>query len=66
MGVTTKEMAGESIVNNRANHLLKPLRTLLEVEALRTAGDQELLQRFAQSRDEAAFRVLVEKDWTPS
>src|SRR5262249_46499917 len=35
--------------------------TLLEVQRLREAGDRQLVEQYARSRDEAAFRVLAER-----
>jgi RNA polymerase sigma factor (sigma-70 family) len=43
------------------NGSLRSLLAVLEVQLLRGASDQELVRRFAQSRDEAAFRVIAER-----
>src|SRR5437773_10486654 len=51
----------ETMANKRLNGSLRSVLTLLEVQRLRDAADQELVRRFAQSRDEAAFRVIAER-----
>ncbi|HEX4612539.1 MAG TPA: sigma-70 family RNA polymerase sigma factor [Urbifossiella sp.] len=40
---------------------VRPLLTLIEVQALRGAADRDLLGRFAAANDEAAFRVIAER-----
>lgn len=49
------------MVKKSLNGSLRSVVTLLEVQRLRAVSDQELVERFAQSRDEAAFRVIVER-----
>src|SRR5436305_2826613 len=41
--------------------VLRHLRDFATAEAARTAPDRQLLQRFAQGRDEAAFAALVRR-----
>lgn len=44
-----------------ANGRLKSVVKLLEVQALYSASDQELLNRFVATQDDAAFRVIAER-----
>lgn len=51
----------ESMTRREANASLRSVLVLMELHALRAAADEELLLRFVESNDEAAFRIIAER-----
>src|SRR5881227_386383 len=43
------------------NGVLRHLRTVAAVQTYREMSDRDLLERFVEARDEAAFTVLIER-----
>src|SRR5258708_29630146 len=61
MMMAERRLQVEPMAKTTMNGVQRAILSLLEVERLRTASDEELVHRFAQSRDEAAFRVIAER-----
>ena len=52
---------GNRVMSNPSTNLVEHLNRMLSAEALAVLADRELLQRFADSRDEAAFAMLLHR-----
>lgn len=49
------------MTHGRNNRMSVPIRRLVATRSLQSAADRDLLQSFVDDRDEAAFRVIVER-----
>jgi RNA polymerase sigma factor (sigma-70 family) len=61
MMMAERRLKVEPMAKTTMNGVQRAILSLFEVERLRAASDQDLVQRFALSRDEAAFRAIAER-----